>query len=96
MSQPDLFPTLPRFDGETFAPERDDDRLRGQLAAVRALMSDGHWRSLATIAKECGYPEGSLPGISARLRDLRKNRFGGHTVERRYLQDGLWQYRVTP
>lgn len=94
MMQINLFQTAPTFDGETFDAARDGDRLRCQLHAVRTLMADGRWRTLATIAAECGYPENSIPGISARLRDLRKPKFGAFTVERRYLHDGLWQYRV--
>jgi len=94
MTQPTLFTTAPRFDGETIDIERDDDRLRCQLRAVQTLMTDGCWRTLLDIAGQCGYPESSTPGISARLRDLRKSKFGSHTVERRYLHGGLWQYRV--
>ena len=37
-----------------------------------------------------GDPEAS---VSARLRDLRKKRFGSHIITRRYVSDGLWQYR---
>ena len=94
MTQPTPFTTAPRFDGETIDIERDDDRLRCQLRAVQTLMADGCWRTLLDIAGQCGYPESSTPGISARLRDLRKSKFGSHTVERRYLHGGLWQYRV--
>ena len=94
MTQPTLFTTAPRFDGETMDIERDDDRLRCQLKAVQTLMADGNWRTLLDIAGQCGYPESSTPGLSARLRDLRKPKFGSHTVERRYLHDGLWEYRV--
>lgn len=94
MTQPDLFITAPKFDGETFVAERDGDRLRCQLVDVRTLMADGEWRTLSEIARECGYPDSSIPGISARLRDLRKLKFGAHTVERRYLHNGLWEYRM--
>lgn len=94
MTQPDLFITAPKFDGKTYNSERDDDRLRGQLDIVRTLMLDGRWRTLSAIAAECQYPDTSIPGISARLRDLRKLKFGAHTVERRYLHDGIWEYRM--
>ena len=33
--QPDLFTTTPAFDGATFEPEQDQERLTGQLATVR-------------------------------------------------------------
>lgn len=79
------------FDGKTFVRARDRERLAAQLTAVRRFMSDGQWRLLAEIAAATGAPEAS---ISARLRDLRKPKFGGLTVERDYVGDGLWQYRV--
>jgi hypothetical protein len=28
------------------------------------------------------------------LRHLRKPRFGGHTVEREYIKDGLYKYKL--
>jgi hypothetical protein len=84
-------PTL--FDGETFDPALDGARLTGQLARVYELMSDGAWRTLRDIARDAG---GTEAAVSARLRDLRKARFGGHTVERRRVPgaSGLWEYRV--
>ena len=83
---------IPHFDGETYDADRDHDRLGRQLRDVRDLMSDGEWRTLMDIEYRLGYPEAS---ISARLRDLRKPRFGGYTVERRYAGGGLWKYRLT-
>jgi hypothetical protein len=63
-----------------------------QLAKVRDLMLDGQWRSLIEIAAATDAPQAS---ISARLRDLRKVKFGSYTVERRLLTPGLYEYRVT-
>ena len=54
-------------------------------------MADGQWRTLKEIAAATGAPEAS---VSARLRDLRNERFGGYAVEREYIGDGLWRYRV--
>jgi hypothetical protein len=82
---------LSLFDGQTFEQARDGARLSGQLTAVRAIMADGIWRSLPELRARTGYPEAS---ISARLRDLRKPRFGGHTVERRRGGPGLFEYRL--
>lgn len=79
------------FDGVTFDPERDHDRLARQLAAVRQVMSDHEWHTLFGLALITGYPEAS---ISARLRDLRKARHGSNTVERHYVGSGLWEYRL--
>jgi hypothetical protein len=79
------------FDGTTFDPARDSVRLTKQWWDVWLLMCDGHWRTLRMISERTGHPEAS---ISARLRDFRKKRFGGHEVERRYISDGLYEYRV--
>jgi len=83
-------PTL-NFDGETFEPARDRDRLLAQLTRVRLVMRDMQWHTLDEIAKQTHDPPAS---VSARLRDLRKPRFGGHQVERQYVQRGLFQYRM--
>jgi hypothetical protein len=79
------------FGGDTFNEGRDGKRLRAQLYRVYKVMYDGTWRTLRMIALETNDPE---PSISARLRDFRKNKFGGHRVERKYLHDGLWEYRL--
>lgn len=82
---------LDLFDGKTYDRLRDSARLAAQLATVRALMADGNWRTLDLIAIATGFP---VPSISARLRDLRKAKFGGHKVKRRYVARGLWEYRL--
>jgi hypothetical protein len=82
------------FDGATFDAELDGKRLGSQLRAVFALMRDGRWRTLEEICDETCYH--STAAISARLRDLRKARFGEHMVERRRgAIEGSWQYRLT-
>jgi hypothetical protein len=83
----------PHFDGETYNPSRDRVRLGTQLIAVWTEMIQGRWMSLADLAHVTGYPEAS---ISARLRDLRKPRFGAHTIERRRVADhsGTYHYRL--
>ena len=82
---------LPLFDGRTYEPKRDGARLGEQMQAVKALMSDGAWRTLGEIAAATGHPEAS---VSARLRDLRKPRWGSHTIDREYVGSGLWRYRM--
>ena len=79
------------FDGHTYVHTRDSSRLGDQMAAVFDLMQDGTWRTLQQIAAAVGAPESS---VSARLRDLRKPRFGGHAVNRSYLRDGIHQYQL--
>lgn len=92
---PDAEPHV--FDGATYDARLDGERLSTQLARVRELMSDGKWRTLAKIANAV---RGSEPAVSARLRDLRKPRHGGWTVDRRRRapfdsNPGVWEYAVT-
>lgn len=82
----------PEFDGKTYEPARDRDRLRAQLDDVRMFMWDGDWHTLDQISAATGHPPAS---ISARLRDLRKSKFGAFTVERQYVERGLFKYRLT-
>ena len=79
------------FSGATYDRERDGARLFAQLEDVRRYMADGEWRSLAEITHATGHPQAS---VSARLRDLRKARWGSHTVERQFVVRGLWRYRL--
>ena len=81
---------LPLFDGRTYNAGRDGSRLQAQLRAVRAFVSDGEWHTLSEISASTGHPEAS---VSARLRDLRKPKWGGYDVQRKYLGNGLHTYR---
>lgn len=86
-----------KFDGETFDADRDGVRLTGQLAAVYTVMCTGRWFTLTNLAKAAGGINGrnySEAGVSARIRDLRKPKFGGHKIEARHVADGLWKYRM--
>ena len=85
--------TTPHHDGPDLTPA-DQRRLATQLVRVQTLMADGQWRTLSQIAATVG---GSEAGVSARLRDLRKDKFGAHLVERhRTHSAGLWYYRLVP
>lgn len=79
------------FDGSTYDPLLDKDRLATLLGRVFSLMADGRWRTLAEIQGRVGGTEAS---VSARLRDLRKARCGSYTVEHRRVAGGLWEYRL--
>lgn len=79
------------FEGSTYAPDVDRLRLASAQARVLALMADGEWRTLAEIAVGARTSEA---GASARLRDLRKARYGKQTVERERLKCGRWRYRL--
>jgi len=90
-AQRKIVPTSATFDGATIEPARDHDRLRAQLHRVLNAVSDHEWRTLHQISAITGDPEAS---VSARLRDLRKDKFGGYTIERQYAGEGLWEYRL--
>jgi hypothetical protein len=83
------------FDGATYDPALDRDRLTKQLGRVYEALSDGEWWTLYELA---AFSDGSEAAISARIRDLRKPRHGGYTIHRRRhgLHVGLWEYRMEP
>jgi len=79
------------FDGKTYNPVLDHARLTNQLARVYEVLKDGRWYTLRELSILANGPEAS---IGARLRDLRKDKFGGHTVDRRRKKGGLFLYRL--
>lgn len=81
------------FDGQTYESNRDRERLKAQLSRVRQVMSDYEWHTLSDLSVLTDDPEAS---VSARLRDLRKVKFGGYVIERQYVSAGLWEYRMLP
>jgi hypothetical protein len=81
------------FDGSTYDAARDQVRLSGQLQNVQQVLSDHRWHTLSEIAQRIG---GSEAGISARIRDLRKERWGSHKIDRQHISQGLWKYRLAP
>lgn len=74
--------------GTTIVPERDNKRLSRQMEKVYRAMSDGEWWTLGRLSFDTGAPEASA---SARIRDLRRL---GYTIERRFVERGLWAYRM--
>lgn len=82
-----------KFNGSDYEHTRDSERLSQQHLRVRTLMSDGVWRTLDQISEVTGDPPAS---VSAQLRHLRKSRFGAYLVEKRYVENGLFEYRVLP
>ena len=81
----------PYFDGHTYHAPRDQARLSGQLYAVSMILADYQWHTLEELADKTG---ASVASVSARIRDLRKTRFGGRTIDRKYFSNGLWRYRL--
>lgn len=82
------------FDGSTYQEDRDHARLLAQLDAVRELMIDGQWRTLAEIRTALDLPADAA--VDSRLRDLRKSKFGGYLVQHKYVRRGVYAYRVLP
>jgi|ETNvirenome_6_85_1030632.scaffolds.fasta_scaffold275130_2 hypothetical protein len=83
-----------RFDGTTFDERLDGVRLRKQWERVRDAMADGQWRTVQEIMLLAEVE--SDASVTARIRDLRKARFGGYDVDRKRSEnhDGLWVYRL--
>ena len=80
-----------RFDGSDYEHKRDGIRLTGQLERVFNVMRFGQWVSLQELAHKAKCPEASA---SAQLRNLRKERFGGFEIEKKYANNGLFLYRL--
>ena len=80
-----------RRDGDTITAI-DRKPLNEQAQRVWDAMNDGMWHTLRLLAIQTGDPE---PSVSARIRDFRKKKFGGHTVDREQV-GRTWQYRLTP
>lgn len=81
-----------RFDGETYSRELDQERLSGQLLDVYLELLPGRLVTLAEVSKATGHPEAS---VSARIRDLRKERFGKHDIRRSRVDGaGLHVYQL--
>lgn len=69
------------FDGAHYVPEIDRERLTGQLRDVFKAIEYGGWHTVEEISWATGHAEAS---VSAQLRNLRKERFGGLYIEGRY------------
>ncbi len=80
------------FDGVTIDPELDDGRLTTKVGKTyQAMRGGGGWK-LSELAERI---ESTEAGASARIRDLRKPRWGGHVIEATRLPSNLWLYRMT-
>ena len=93
MSDNDLFKwgkENAKFDGSDVNDD-DNQRLTGQIEAVFECMLKGKWMALDEISDETGAPQASA---SAQLRNLRKERFGSHVIDKRRRGQGLWEYKM--
>ena len=92
---PDDPPITSLFDGDADGEHATKDtRLKKQLERVFEVMAGGRWLTLSTISWRAGATEASA---SARIRDLRKPRFGGFDIVMRPTDlDGINEYRLIP
>jgi len=84
------------FDGVTYEPEHDEPRLFKQLRLVARVLENSQWWTLWELHEATSIP---LQSISARIRDLRKDRWGARLVDRRRRAAparGLFEYRLVP
>lgn len=93
--KPVVISDLPLFDGRSFSPEKDGARLASHLTRVRDFLVT-HQPAVFTlqeIAEACGGTEASC---SARVRDLRKSRWGSYDVvsQRDASVPSLWRYGI--
>ena len=86
-----MLKTGAQFDGDTYTPMLDYVRLTGLLSRVYFVMEDGRWHTLGELSVRA---VGSEASVSARLRDLRKAKFGSFQVDRERVKAGLWRYRL--
>lgn len=78
-------------DGTTYEHDVDYQRLNDQMRRVFDAICDRQWHSLSELSATTGDPEAS---VSARLRDLRKVKFGGWRIESERFSGGWFRYRL--
>ena len=69
------------FDGPHYEPEIDRERLTAQMQDILKVITDKKWHTVDEIHEATGHPHAS---ISAQLRNMRKEQFGGLEVLGRY------------
>jgi len=82
------------FDGNTYDKNKDQVRLSRQIDKVRDFLEVSDYVTLDEISVATGVK--NVSSISARIRDLRKDRHGNRVVERKYISDGLYSYKLLP
>lgn len=79
------------FHGDDYVPARDKDRLSSQIKKIYLHMRDEQWRTLQQISSDLDIPHSS---VSAQLRNLRKEMFGSHKINRKHIKGGLYSYQL--
>ena len=83
-----------KFDGSDVVKKLDNPRLEKGITRIFNYMKGERWLTLETISESTSIGESS---VSAQLRNMRKDRFGGHTIEKRRKGErtsGLWEYKL--
>lgn len=84
------------FGGESYRP-KDHKPLKKQLDAVRSIMLAGGWHTLGELKARLERDNGLITteaSVSARLRDLRKLKYGAYMIDRRPREGRLYEYRL--
>ena len=80
------------FDGKHYERKMDKERLARQIKEVHDHVSSGSWKTVEEISVATGYPQ---PSVSAQLRNLRKEKFGGLDVRGRYRSGArIFEYKL--
>jgi hypothetical protein len=93
--QPSLLDSPVRFDSGVSLTAADHQRLGTQLDRLLSVVRDGSWWTVEQLQDEIfgrfqiRDPQASL---SAQLRNARKEKHGGYTIERRRVGN-FWQFR---
>ncbi len=94
LSDLNLFNQPVFIQGSDYDPKLDGKRLAGQMLKVFEYMRNGKYRTLYEIRSAINEPEAS---VSAQLRHLRKDRNGGHDIQKKRREEpknGLWEYKL--
>lgn len=71
-----------------------------QVVAVKAVMESGRWYTFSDLQTACYATCAtyiSEAGLSARIRDMRKEKYGSRTIEsRKRAHSNVWEYRMVP
>jgi len=74
-----------------FFDAKHDAKLQDALSRQFYIMLKGNWHRLHELADELGILETT---VSANMRIFRRKTHGRHTVNKRYVGNGLWEYQL--
>jgi hypothetical protein len=68
-------------------------KLSSKMEAVLEYMQDNQWHTIKQISEAVSYGPAES-GLTAGIRALRKPEFGSHNIEKRYIGESLYEYRL--